>query len=313
MRGYIRRRGKGSFELTLELDAGADGKRRRRFANVKGSHRDAQRALAKMLAEADAGTLTDPSKMTLAAYMQQSLDAAHELAPKTRERYAEIAARWVAPYLGAHKLPKLTREHIKTWHATLLATGLAPRSVLHAHRLVSRVLSEAVAGNIVAGNVAAKAKPPAVPDSELEILDADQVTAVLEALKGGSLYPIAALAIASGMRRGELCALQWADIDLDRGVARVERSVEETRAGLRLKQPKTRAGRRNVALAPDTVAMLRAHRAEQMRVRLALGQGGPPNLVFGTLEDELSSPDNLSGIGAGRSAPRGCRSSAFTA
>ena len=58
MRGYIRRRGaKGSFELTLELDAGADGKRRRRFANVKGSHRDAQRALAKMLAEADAGSL----------------------------------------------------------------------------------------------------------------------------------------------------------------------------------------------------------------------------------------------------------------
>ena len=109
----------------------------------------------------------DPSKMTLGAYIEQSLDAAHELAPKTRERYAEIAARWVVPYLGAHKLPKLTREHIKTWHAALLATGLAPRSVLHAHRLVSRVLSEAVAGNIVAGNVAAKAKPPAVPDSEL--------------------------------------------------------------------------------------------------------------------------------------------------
>ena len=74
----------------------------------------------------------------------------------------------------------------------------------------------------------------------------------------------------------------------------VERSVEETKSGLRLKQPKTRAGRRNIALAPDTVAMLRAHKAEQMRVRLALGQGGPPNLVFGTLEDELSSPDNLS-------------------
>ena len=221
MRGYIRRRGKESFELTLELDTGADGKRRRRFASVKGSHRDAQRALAKMLAEADAGSLCDPSKLTLGAYIEQSLDAAHELAPKTRERYAEIAARWVAPYLGAHKLPKLTREHIKTWHATLLATGLAPRSVLHAHRLVSRVLSEAVAGNVVAGNVAAKAKPPAVPDSELDILDADQVSAVLEALKGGSLYPIAALAIASGMRRGELCALACENVDLDRGVARV--------------------------------------------------------------------------------------------
>ena len=61
--------------------------------------------------------------------------------------------------------------------------------MLHAHRLVSRVLSEAVAGNIVAGNVAAKAKPPAVPDSELEILDADQVGAVLEALRAAASTP----------------------------------------------------------------------------------------------------------------------------
>ena len=68
---------------------------------MKGTHRDAQRTLAKMLAEADAGSLCDPSKMTLGAYIEQSLDAAHELAPKTRERYAEIAARWVAPYLKA--------------------------------------------------------------------------------------------------------------------------------------------------------------------------------------------------------------------
>ena len=166
--------------------------------------------------------------------------------------------------------------------------------MLHAHRLVSRILSEAVAGNIVASNVAAKVKPPAVPDAEIEILDADQVAIVLEALRGHSLYPIAALAISTGMRRGELLALHWSDINLDAATLRCERSVEETRAGLRLKQPKTRAGRRNIALAPDTVAMLRTHRAEQMRLRLALGQGGSPKLVFGTLEDELRSPDNLS-------------------
>ena len=213
---------------------------------------------------------------------------------KTRERYHEIAARWVIPHIGAHKLAKLQREHLKTWHSTLLSTGLAPRSVLHAHRLVSRILSEAVAGNIVASNVAAKVKPPAVPDAEIEILDADQVAIVLEALRGHSLYPIAALAISTGMRRGELLALHWSDINLDAATLRCERSVEETRAGLRLKQPKTRAGRRNIALAPDTVAMLRTHRAEQMRLRLALGQGGSPKLVFGTLEDELRSPDNLS-------------------
>ena len=171
-------------------------------------------------------------------------------------------------YLGDHKLAKLRREHVKAWHSTLLATGLAPRSVLHAHRLLSRVLNEAVDSNIVAGNVAAKVKPPAVPDCRDRDTRRRSGRRRLRGVGGHGLYPVAALAISTGMRRGELLALQWADIDLDRGVVRVERSVEETRAGLRLKQPKTRAGRRNIALASDTVAMLRAHRAEQMRVRL---------------------------------------------
>jgi integrase len=96
------------------------------------------------------------------------------------------------------------------------------------------------------------------------------------------------------MRRGELLALQWSEVDLDRAVLRVERSIEETKAGLRIKPPKTKSGRRNIGLASDAIAMLREHRAEQMRIRLALGQGGPPLLVFSTIEGALLSPDNLS-------------------
>lgn len=96
------------------------------------------------------------------------------------------------------------------------------------------------------------------------------------------------------MRRGELLALQWSDVDLERAVLRVERSLEETRAGLRLKSPKTTHSRRNISLAPDAVAMLREHRRGQLELRLGLGQSGQPTFVFSTLEGELLSPDNLS-------------------
>ena len=96
------------------------------------------------------------------------------------------------------------------------------------------------------------------------------------------------------MRRGELLALQWCDIDLDRATLRVERSVEETRRGLRVKPPKTKRGRRNIALPPETVAMLRDHGKKQIERRLALGQGGQPVLVFSTVEGGLLSSDNLS-------------------
>jgi integrase len=69
--------------------------------------------------------------------------------------------------------------------------------------------------------------PPKTHESEVEILDADQIATALSVLKGNRIYPIVALAIATGMRRGELLALRWQDVDLERGVISVERSLDE--------------------------------------------------------------------------------------
>ena len=127
---------------------------------------------------------------------------------------------------------------------------------------------------------------------------------------GHALFPIVSLALATGMRRGELLGLQWGDIDLDAGRLRVERSIEETKAGLRLKSPKTKRGRRNVTLPPEAVAMLRPHKVKMLEVRLVLGLGNitPETLVFSTVEGGLLSPDNLSRdwcrVGKAKNLPR---------
>ena len=68
----------------------------------------------------------------------------------------------------------------------------------------------------------------------------------------------------------------------------------ETKAGLRVKPPKTKRGKRPIGLTADAVAMLREHRKRQIELRLQLGQGGQPVLVFSTVAGELLSPDNLS-------------------
>jgi integrase len=129
---------------------------------------------------------------------------------------------------------------------------------------------------------------------EVDILAPGEITAVLEALKGHTLYPIVALALATGMRRGELLALEWGDIDLDRAMLTVHRSVEETKAGLWVKPPKTKRGRRNIGLPAEAVAMLRERRKQQIELRLALGQGGQPVLVFSTIEGGYLKPNGLS-------------------
>jgi integrase len=294
MRGNITRRGPDTWRIRIELDRAAR-KRNRRSVTVRGTRRDAQKELARLLVAADAGMLpADPAQMSVGQYVAASLDSRLDLAPKTLERYRELAQRQIAPHIGGIKLQKLRPEHVEAWHAALLKTGLSPRTAINAHKLLSSVLERGITNGALARNVAAIRKPPAAEASEIEILTPEQITAVLDALKGHTLHPVVSLALATGMRRGELLALQWPDIDLSAATLRVERSLEETKAGLRIKPPKTKRGRRNLTLAPDAVAMLREHKIEQMELRLALGQGGQPTLVFSTIEGEHLKPSSVS-------------------
>src|SRR5262245_43704852 len=112
--------------------------------------------------------------------------------------------------------------------------------------LMSAELQCAVKNRRIARNVASIHSPPKVEENEIEILSAEQIADVLTKLGGHAFYPIVALTLDTGMRRGELLDLQWGDIDLDAATLRVERSLEETNAGLRLKSPKTKSGRRNI-------------------------------------------------------------------
>ena len=159
-------------------------------------------------------------------------------------------------------------------------------------------------------NVAAVIRPPKVESEEVEILTAEQLSDVLGGLADHALYPIVALALATGMRRGELLALRWDDLNLDEATVSVERSLEETKAGLRFKTPKTKHGRRVISLPLSSVDILRAHRRRQLELRIALGQGRqePAALVFSNLEGAPLSPDNLSRewrrVAAARELPR---------
>jgi integrase len=118
---------------------------------------------------------------------------------------------------------------------------------------------------------------------------------MLEAMRETTIYPQIVVLLSTGMRRGELAGLQWGDIDLDGGKLRVERSVEKTKAGLRIKEPKTAHGRRPIALPDAAAATLRQHRKATLETRLALGAGRLPDdaFVFGTIEGKVRDPDCL--------------------
>jgi integrase len=162
------------------------------------------------------------------------------------------------------------------------------------------VLSDAVKNGVVARNVATVHKPPMPEHGELEILSAERIEDMLRKLTGHFLHPLVSLALDTGLRRGELLGLQWGDINLDEATLRVERAIEETRQGLRVKAPKTKRGRRSIMLPQRAVAMLRGHRIAQLEQRLVLGLGkiADNTLVFSTVEGEMIWPDDLTRVWA---------------
>ena len=287
--GHVRQRGVGSWEIRYELPRDPDGKRRTRTTTVKGGKRDAQRELRRVLAEVDAGTHVDKSKTTLATFTAESIDqwqASGRITGRTAERYRDDAANYVIPHLGARELQRLTTRDLEAWHAKLLSAGgrrggLATLTVRHAHRLLGQVLARAAKHGLVARNVAAIERAPAPERDEIQILRPEQIAPMLEKLSGHPMHAMVVTALYTGVRRGEMLALTWADVDLDDGATlTVARSLEETRQhGVRVKAPKSERGRRRISLPALVVRVLRAHRIAQLERRVATG-AGRTDLVF---------------------------------
>lgn len=305
MTGHIRRRGKTSWEL--KFDAERDpltGKRRIRYYSFKGARREAELELARLVSQHAAGENVDPSKETVAEFMQRwdrdwgSLN----LSPKTLERFRELIRLYITPHIGAVRMQKLRTVHLNELYAKLQRAGgkngakLSASSVSYVHRVLHRALGHAVTWSVIIRNPASLAEAPSQSSPEIRILDKDQASALLRSLEGRTIRPIVSFLLGTGARRGEALALRWQDVDLDNGIVRIARSLEQTKNALRFKSPKTKSGRRDVAISPWLVAELRAHRTRQQEHRLALGMGRAPNdsLVFARWDGAPRSPHWLS-------------------
>ena len=173
-----------------------------------------------LLGAADTGMLPEAeqrNRRQLPDCMAAKLDGA---VAENQRAICRLLRLQIAPHLGAIPLQRLKPQHIATWHGKLIAGGLCAQTVTHAHRVLSLALKQAVEHGTLTRNPAATVKPPRIEPREIEILAPAQIAALMTGLADHPLlYPIAVLALATGSRRGELLALEWADLDLDRAVS----------------------------------------------------------------------------------------------
>jgi integrase len=262
---------------------GHEGPRKRQWSQGFATKREAEQALTQELARRDQGIILSGEKITVRQFAQRWLDHMAMLGrdERTLERYRDLLELHALPTIGGLQVRALQPHQLSALYASLLTHGrrdgkpggLKPRTVGHVHRALHRMLRQAVRWRLLALNPASDLELPAAVNEPMVTLTHQQARTLLAAARPRRwLYVLILLGVATGARLGELLALRWSDVDLERGTVRIGRSRWVVNGRMQVKGPKTEAGYRTVMLGVATIAQLRRLRAEQVRQRLALGR-----------------------------------------
>lgn len=199
---------------------------------------------------------------------------------KTFGRYQDQIRLHAIPTLGDVELRKLTPQHLVSLYSELLELS-SPATVAQLHAILHGALDAAVKWHLISSNPADGVTPPKPVHSEMKWLTAEQVRTLFDGLEDDPLRAIYVLAVATGMRQGEILGLRWQDIDWDAPAIRVMVKLVRAPEGFVLEEPKTKKSRRRIVLPEIVVAELKAHRVREAERLLAIGIGlSDDRLVF---------------------------------
>ncbi|MDP7676324.1 MAG: tyrosine-type recombinase/integrase [Dehalococcoidales bacterium] len=296
MRGSIREKSKGSWQIQIYTGTGPDGKPRRHFETVRGRKGDAQRRLTELLSSLDKGVYTPPGRLTVAEHLNQWLDGyvKTNCSERTFDSYQSIVETHIIPTLGQVHLKQLHQQAIQTYYSKALEK-VSARTVAKHHRLLSQALKYAVRQGYLGRNPCDLVDAPSWKGRPMRTLTPSEVEVLFEMIKDNHIYPTTYTAISTGLRQAELLGLRWRDIDLDMLSISVSQVLYRRRGVCEFKEPKTRHSRRRVAMTPKLASFLREYKAERESVYWQLGKPlALDDLVFASIEGNSFDPSLLS-------------------
>ncbi len=293
---FQRSDGRWIAQVTLE-----NGKQKQYYAK---NEKEANVQLRKALDEVERGSLLTEKDQTLKEYLEHWLEHVKRPSLKVGSylRYRDLLDQHILPALGHLPLRKLKPEHLEAFYAKLQAEGrvdgqggLSAKTVRLVHGVLYQSLEAAVRRRRIAYNVCRDITLPRVERQEILTLTAEEAQRLLATAKGHRLEALLTLALTTGMRRGELLALQWKDIDWKGGSLQVRRSVNRYAGqGFKVSEPKTKQSRRKIALPVFVLEMLKDHRKRQLEDRLQAGSTWQDHgLVFSNAYGNYLNPSHL--------------------
>lgn len=288
---------RGHNEGSVYFDASRDrwvaaisvspGKRKKFYFEKK---QDAIKKKNEALKELERGTLATGEQRRLGEYLEDWLENVHKskLRVGTYINYKKLI-RYIVADLGDIWLQKLTPQQVQAFYAKKLDAKLSSKIVYNMHGVLHLALKNAVRWGLVSRNVCDLVTPPSIVSREVVPLTEEQARLLIKHVRGHHLEVLLATAVVTGMRRGELLALRWSDIDFARSRLLVLHSVNFIEGYVEGK-PKTAAGKRVISLPEFLLDMLKAHRSQQLERSKTAARWEDHDLVFPNLSGSYLHP-----------------------
>jgi integrase len=290
--GSIHQRKDGSWCAIVDL-GWVNGKRKRKYLYGKTRKEVADKLKAAYHDQASGVDLAS-ERQTVEEFLKLWLEQTVKVRNRdgTYDNYAQIVRSHITPAIGKYQLTKLTPEQVQAMLNQLTGVGLAPRTVRNVRAVLRDALNQAVKRRRIAYNVAALVEIPRAEKPVITPLTPEQAQALLEAVRGDPLEALYRVALSLGLRRGEVLALRWEDIDFDRHELHVTGSVRRVGGVLRRRSPKTQSSTRTLSLPTILLRILRQHRLRQDQLRQH-DDWQENGLVFPSSVGTLMEPGNL--------------------
>lgn len=288
--GTIYRRQKGGWATQYTVYTAEGRKRKTLYGKTR---QEVAAKLAKALSDREGGLTFDSENLRLEKYLKRWLkdSVRGSVRDITYRDYEQLVRNHIIPALGNIKLKSLTPAHIRGLYRSKSDAGLSPRTVQYIHVTLHKALKQAVNDGLIPRNVTEAVKPPQLHREEIKPLTVEQVKVLLEAVHGDRFETLYVIAVTAGLRQGELLGLKWEDIDLERKILQVRRTLLGSKNGNPVfGVPKTAKGKRSVRLTDRAMEALQRHRELQIEKKRSLdGLWQEYGLIFTT---QIGTPVN---------------------
>ena len=282
------------YQVTVEGVRGPCGERKR-FSKTVPTMKEAKETERKMLNQLASGSLPKTTPMTVQTWINTWLNVHKpKIEATTRAGYEEKIKNYIIPAMGPVPIANLNQTFIQSWVNSLNDRGLAPRTIKNAFQCLHSSLKKATELRMIPFNPSDHIELPKIEAYNASVLSDSEIQAAIAAAKGTSAFLMVFLCLVVGVRRGELDALKWSHMDLDKGKVYIQDNRVAVKGGALTKAPKSKASKRTITIGPGTCEVLKQAKAEYEAERKAYGPGFyDEGYVLHTKKGKPYSPDSL--------------------